>query len=268
MEFHYPQTVKETIALLKEPSSLAVAGGTSFAGRPRVKHLVDLTSLRLNYIKDEKTKVIIGATTPVADLMGSPVLDRIASGILHTATSTLADTPLRNMITVGGDIACRYTWANLPPALMVLNARLRIAGRKEQVIPIEKFFESRLKPGEFISEIIIPKRSNKGKGAFIKFSRTIFDYSLITVAAYAERQEKKASYVRVAVSGITHPTRMKTIESELQGKRVTEELLEETVPQATKQLPITKSYIFSEEYRREVLDTLLKRGLRKVLMEE
>ncbi len=267
MEFHYPRTVKETAALLRRPSSLAVAGGTSFIAKPRVEHLVDLTRLELNYIRDKKTKVLIGATTTATNISESQVLGRLASGILHAASSTMADTQLRNVITVGGDIACRYIWANLPPALMVLDARLKIAGSKERVISIEKFFKSRLQPGEFISEVIVPKKSAKGKGAFIKFSRTKFEYSLITVAVYAERRGKKTSVVRVAVSGNTPPTRIKAIEVGLQGKVITEELLERTTMEAVAQLPLTESYIFSEKYRRELLSILLKRGIRKVLME-
>lgn len=267
MEFHYPRTVKETAVLLRRPSSLAVAGGTSFIVKPRVEHLVDLTRLELNYIKDKKTEVLIGATTTATDISESQVLGRLASGILRAASSTMADTQLRNVVTVGGDIVCRYSWANLPPALMVLDARLKIAGRKERVISIKKFFKSRLQPGEFISEVIVPKKSAKGKGAFIKFSRTKSEYSLITVAVYAERRGKKTSVVRVAVSGNIPPTRIKAIEVGLQGKAVTEELLERTTMEAVAQLPLTESYIFSEKYRRELLGILLKRGLRKVLME-
>lgn len=266
MEFHYPQTIKEAAVLLERPSSLAVAGGTSFIVKPRVEHLVDLTRLKLNYIRDKKTEVVIGATTTAVDISESKVLGRLASGILHASSSTMADTQLRNVITVGGDIACRYIWANFPPALMVLNARLKITGRRERVITIEKFFKSRLQPGEFISEVIVPKKSNKGKGAFIKFSRTKSEYSLITVAVYAERRGKKASVVRVAVSGNTPLTRIKAIEDGLQGKIVTGELLEKTTKKAVAQLSLTESYIFSEEYRRELLYILLMRGLKKVLM--
>ena len=268
MEFHYPQTVKETAALLRRPSSLAIAGGTSFIVKPRAEHLVDLARLKLNYIRDKKTEVVIGAMTTAVDIGESKVLGRLASGILRAASSTVADTQLRNVITVGGDIACRYLWASFPPALMVLDARLKIAGRKEREVPIEKFFKLRLQPGEFISEVVIPKKSTKGKGAFIKFSRTKSEYSLITVAVYAERRGKKTSVVRVAVSGNTPPTRIKAIEDGLQGKAVTEELLERTTTKAVAQLPLTESYIFSEEYRRELLGILLKRGLKKVLMED
>jgi carbon-monoxide dehydrogenase medium subunit len=244
-----------------------VAGGTSFIVKPRAEHLVDLTKLELNYIRDRKTEVLIGATATATDIGNSQVLSRLASGILRAASSTMADTQLQNMITVGGDIACRYTWANLPPTLMVLEAKLKLEGRKRRVIPIEKFFESRLRPGEFISEVIIPKKLNKGKGAFIKFSRTKSEYSLITVAVYGERRGKIASAVRVAVSGVTHPTRIRAIESELRGKKLNEKLLEEVVAKAVAKLPMMKSYIFSEEYLREVLSVLLKRALREVLME-
>lgn len=267
MEFHYPRTVKEANSLLKKSTSIAVAGGTSFIGRPRVEHLVDLTKLGLNYIKNKKTEITIGATTTATEIWESKVLGNLASGILHAATSTMADTQLRNVITVGGNIACRYNWTCLPPALMALDAKVRIAGRKDRTLSIEEFLKSKLKPGEFIKEVIIPKKSNTGKSAYIKFTRTTFDYSLATVAVYAEKEGGKVSALRIAVSGITNPTRVKSIEDQLQGTEANEKSITEAAEKAAAQLPLTKTYLFSEDYRRELLGVLLRRALNKVLEE-
>jgi CO/xanthine dehydrogenase FAD-binding subunit len=257
LEFHYPKTVKEATALLRKRSSLAVAGGTSFIAPPRVENLVDLTSLRLNYIRDGKKDIVIGATTTATDIMESDLLDEVAS--------TIADTQLRNVITIGGNVACRYNWTCLPPALMVLDAGLRIVGQKDRTMTVQEFYNSRLKPGEFIKEVIVPKKSNAGRGAYMKFTRTSFDYSLVTVAAYAEKDGRKVTLLRVAVDGIANPMRIKSVEDELQGRDVSEDSIAEASSRVAAQLPIAKSYLFDEGYRRELFGTVLRRVLKSAL---
>jgi CO/xanthine dehydrogenase FAD-binding subunit len=266
MEFYYPTTIKEAQKFLEKPSTIPVAGGTSFTGR-NVNSLVDLTRLGLSYIKNEEKEIRIGATTTVTELEESKVLNSFAAGILPAACAVLADTQLRNVITIGGNIACRYIWANLPPALMALNAEVKITGRKRRTVPVEKFLASKLAPGEFISEVIVPKGSNKGSGTFVRFARTKVDYPLISLAVYAEKQNSKISLLRVAVSGLSAATRVKTIEEELQGKKIDEKIINDAAMKAASQVKVLKSYVFSEEYLREVLGVLLKRTLKKVLME-
>ena len=71
----------------------------------------------------------------------------------------------------------------------------------------------------------------------------------------------------VAVSGLTPSTRIKAIENELQGKKIDEKILNGAAIKAAGQIRVLKSYVFSEEYLREVLGVLLTRALKKVLME-
>jgi CO/xanthine dehydrogenase FAD-binding subunit len=266
MEFYYPTTIKEAQKFLEKPSTIPVAGGTSFTGR-NVNSLVDLTRVGLDYIKNEKKKIRIGATASITELKESKVLNSFAAGILPTACAVLADTQLRNVITIGGNIACRYLWANLPPALMALDAEVEITGRKKRKVSVEKFLASKLAPGEFISEVIIPRCSNKGSGTFLRFARTKVDYPLISLAVYAEKQNSKISLLRVAVSGLSAATRVKAIENELQGKKIDEKILNDAAMKAAGQIKVLKSYVFSEEYLREVFGVLMKRALKKVLME-
>ena len=150
---------------------------------------------------------------------------------------------------------------------MALDAEVEITGRKKRTMSVKKFFETKLAPGEFISEVIIPKGSNKGSGTFVRFARTKVDYPLISLAVYAEKQKNKISVLRVAVSGLTPSTRIKAIENELQGKKIDEKILNGAAIKAAGQIRVLKSYVFSEEYLREVLGVLLTRALKKVLME-
>ncbi len=267
MEFHYPKDIRAASSLLRRKSSLAVAGGTSFIAPPRAENLVDLTSLKLNYIKEGKKDIVIGATVTSAEISESKALKGSALGILKSAASTSADKQLQNVITIGGNIACRYNWACLPPALMVLDASLKIAGRKDRVLPIGEFFQTKLSPGELIKEVIIPKKSASGKGTFVKFARTSFDYSVVTIAARAEKNGNMVTNLKVAISGVTRPMRIKSIEDELQGKVASHKSIEEAAAKVAAQLPILKSYLFDEEYLRKLTGVLLKRALTQVLME-
>ncbi len=264
MDFHYPKNVGEAVKLLEKQGGIAVAGGTAFVAGPRAEHLVDLTSLGLNYVKKKGTEVLVGATTTIAELEESPAVEPIASGIIRAACRQLADTPLRNMITVGGNLACMHFWANLPPVMMVLEASVKLSGKRERIIPSEELFKTGLLKGEFISEIIIPKNQDRGKGEFVKFSRTKNDYSLITIAAYSELSGGNVSNLRVAASGLCRPTRLKDLERELNGKRLTPDLLDHAVELEASEIKMLKSFVYSEEYKREILGTLLKRAIEKV----
>ncbi|MEW6222269.1 MAG: FAD binding domain-containing protein [Candidatus Hadarchaeota archaeon] len=260
MEFHHPKNLAEAARLLRRSSSIAVAGATSFTRQPKVSHLVGITRLGLGYIKADKNNIHIGAGATISDLEKSEAAG-LASGILRAACSTLSDTPLRNMITVGGDIACRFPWANLPPALLVLDAEILTAGRKRPV-PLEKFLGARQKSSELIKEVVLP-RSLPGKGSFIKFARTKTDYSILTVAAYAEMAEQNISKVRLAVSGNCRLGRLKKLEWELEG--MAPEAVESAVKNHLPSLPIYKSILASEDYMREVLGVLLRRALADVV---
>ncbi len=266
MEFHHPETVKKASSLLRKKSSLVVAGGTSFNTQPRVEHLVDITRLGLSYIKEKKTKIVIGATSTVTEIAESKTLASLASGILHAASAKMADTQLRNVITVGGNIACKYIWSDLTPALMVLDSKLKINGRQD-LISIEEFLKTSLSREEFITDIIVPKKSNKGRGTFIKFNRTSVDYGLINVAAYGRLWGGKVKTLKVAVSGIMISTRIKAIEDELQGKEVNSNMIAEAASKVSAEIPIISSYLFSEDYQRNLLATLLNRAISNVLTE-
>ncbi|MEW6592340.1 MAG: FAD binding domain-containing protein [Candidatus Hadarchaeota archaeon] len=260
MEFHHPKNLAEAARLLKRQSSLSVAGATSFTRKPKVSHLVDITRLGLDYIKADKSSIRVGAGATISDLEKSEAAG-LASGILRAACSTLSDTPLRNMITVGGDIACRFPWANLPPALLVLDAEVIMAGLKRPV-PLEKFLSSRQKSSDLIKEVVIP-RSLPGKGSFIKFAMTKTDYSILTVAAYAEMAERNISKVRLAVSGSCKLGRLKKLEWELEG--MAPEAVESAVRNNLPNITMYKSILASEGHLREVLGVIIQRALADVM---
>jgi len=260
MEFHHPKRIGDAVGLLKRQSSVVVAGGTSFVGKPRAEHLVDVTRLGLDYIRADKKTIRIGAATTIAELEKSELTKGMVSGILNSACSSTADTPLRNMITVGGDVVCKFPWANLPPVLLVLGAELSLMGRKKREVSVDKFMSSRLGRGEILKEVVIP-RNLPGKGSFIKFSKTKTDFSAITVAAYVEQSDGMISLARVAVGGLYRPRRLKIFEKGLVDYPADQATVSDAINIHVPVMAIPKTIFASEEYSREVLGVLLRRAL-------
>jgi len=252
LEFHRPKSLEEAVELLKQPSSVVVAGGTAFSGKPQAEQLVDLTALNLSYVSEKEDGFHVGAATTISELEKSTVA-KMAGGFLHQACSLLADTPLRNMITVGGNIACRHVWAHLPPVLMALDSKVLISGKKERKANIEDVVSNGLGQGEFIREVIIPKKS--GRGVFKKFALTRTDYAAVIVAVYSDESE-----LRIAVGGLAQPLRLKELEKSGNGGRVNPEQIGKAVDR------ITPAFhpLLSADHRKEVLKVLLKRALQEV----
>ncbi len=249
MEFLRPKTVEEAVELLDHPHALPVAGGTAFPGKPNAERLVDLTSLELNYVEERPDGFHVGATTTIAELERSPVAE-MAGGYIRQACEFLADTPLRNMITVGGNIACGHLWAHLPPVLMTLGARTIIAGKRKRELTVYEVVSAGLQRGELIQEVIIPKLG--GRGVFKKFALTRTDYAAVSVAVYWDELGR-----RVAVGGLVRPQRLGDLEGQID---ITPELLDRAVDELN---PVPHPH-FDPEYRKHVLKVLLQRAIAEV----
>lgn len=113
--FEYVQTStpSRAMALLKEPQSEAIAGGTDLLGElkrgiRKPERLVNLKNLgEWGQIRNEEGKGIrVGALVRLAEIESHPVI-REKFGILAQAAALTATPQLRNMGTVGGNL-CQH----------------------------------------------------------------------------------------------------------------------------------------------------------------
>src|ERR1017187_3934599 len=78
--FYRPANVREAIRLLSSGKGQArvVAGGTDVVveGDRSIRFLIDITHAGLSYIRHRGTACVIGATTTMAELEASDVIDR------------------------------------------------------------------------------------------------------------------------------------------------------------------------------------------------
>ena len=279
-EHFAPKTLKEALALLAKygDDCKVICGGQSLLilmrqGLVSPKYMIDIKGIsELNYIKDGKDGLKIGATTTHRAIEKSPVIKK-KYPVLAEMENRLASIQTRNWGTIGGNVCHGDPAGDPAPVLIALNATLTVAGAKgTRDIPVENFsldyFEVDLKDGELLTEITIPPPPPRTGTAYTKFNVIESDLATASVAASVTlgSGDGVCQDVRIAL-GAAAPTavRAKKAEKVLKGKKITDALLKEAGEvAATEAEPISDIYA-SEEYRLELVRVLVPRMTKEAL---
>ncbi|MFX0124251.1 MAG: FAD binding domain-containing protein [Candidatus Hodarchaeota archaeon] len=266
-EYYYPSSIEEALNLLTKESTELIAGGTHLTtSKHRANtNLVDITRLGLSYIKEEQQLARVGSTTTITEMIESPIISKIGNGILTKACQSIADTPLRNVITLGGNIVGTYPWVGLPVVLLVLDAEIEIGtldGTKK--VSANEYYKGRkLQKGTIITEIVFPFR-NDYFCRYEKFSLTTVDYSWLTMAFTAKNENGTIVDPHLAVSRITKAQRVTPVEEFLEGKSVSSLDVKTAITTLKKSVKIVADYRSSKIYREHLLGVLFQRMLEEM----
>jgi len=181
MEWFFPDDLSDTLKLLKKGYILHSGGtGILMGDIKRIKGLISLDKLNLNYVKKEKNKIIIGATATFSDVIKN--LKKIEpENILVKAISKAASTPLRNRITIGGSIAFAPLWSDILGPLIALECKVKVIGENKGEYKISEFIKSpEIKKYSMIKEISFDRGTKKS--AYFTFKRTSFDFSIFNIS--------------------------------------------------------------------------------------
>jgi CO/xanthine dehydrogenase FAD-binding subunit len=268
--FFYPETLEEARKILTDESVKAgiIAGGTSVSliRDSSLETLVDITRMNMGTISEENGTVFIGATATIHDLQVSKSIKSIGDGMVSYAASLIASRPLRNVITLGGNITQIKNWSDMPVVLMTLDASVRVSGEAEEIVSSWEFFKEHpqklLKKGEVVTEIIFPKPPKNSACNYIKFSKTTGDYAIATVGTYLEFKEGKCTEARI-VSGAVYNLPQLCRESEfvLEGQEITPELIDKAAKTAREEVKTVSNLWGTAEYKKDVVENLVRRSL-------
>ncbi len=267
-EIHKPQTIPEAIKLLRQPNTVALAGGTQLiAGKMKdVSAVVDLSALGLSYIRDKNGAVAIGATTTLAEVVESPILRAAANGVVAQAAHRTAASVLRNQATVAGTLIAE-AGGIFATALAALDALVVCVGAKTMEVAICDFLSmwDHFTMGALVKEIIIPAASLNKRASLQTVARTPRDKPIVSVCAAARIEKSAARDVRIALGGVAYnAVRAEDAEKALEDKVLRGELIETAARAASAKLKPRGDFRGSAEYRKEMAAVLTRRAVQEL----
>jgi len=277
-ELHTPSTLPEAISLLKSTRDARVlAGGQSLVPLMKLRlvspaNLVDLGRIRgLSYVRKGKGQLLIGSMTTHHEVATSLMINQ-SCGVLSEAASNIGDQQVRNRGTIGGTICHADPAADVPAAVLALDAEFRVAGpSKERVVAAKNFFQdvftTSLRRGEILTEVRVPILPPRSGGAYLKFGRGASDLATVGVAAVVTLDKDGACKdARLGLAGVgPTPTRATKAEDALRGREPTDQVVAEAGEKAGEMSAPTSDIRGSADYKREMVKVYVRRAIRQSL---
>lgn len=277
-EYLVPNTLDEAVSMLGEHGFDAkiLAGGQSLIPAMRFRLaapeiLIDINQIQgLSYIKEEAGHLVIGAMTRESEIDESALIKQKYPLLADTAR-VIADPLVRNMATIGGNLAHADPANDHPATMLAYNAQVVAVGSSGQrTIPIDEFFvdlfENSLADNEILKEIRIRAPGANSGGAYLKIERKVGDYAVSAVAVQLTMNGDTCAAARIGLTNVSPvPMRAKNAEQELIGKQVTDSVLEAAGQAAAAECDPSADLRGSVEYKRDLTRVLTKRAIRKAI---
>ena len=275
-EYFAPASLTEALELLDEHGDDAkvLAGGQSLMplinmrlARPKV--IVDINRIPgLDYISPTPDGgLAIGALTRQRSLEKSTVIkERIP--VLAAAMPSIGHFQIRNRGTMGGSISHADPAAELPAVCLALNGEFVLSSASNQrVLKAENFFISPLttaiEPGELLTEIRLPARSEGWRWGFEEVCRRQGDFAMVGAVSLLQLDGggvcRSACITMFGVGGT--PARIRRAEEALVGKRINDSVLEDVSKIVSEELDPDSDIHASAAYRKEVGGVIARRTL-------
>jgi carbon-monoxide dehydrogenase medium subunit len=277
-ELAEPTSLRDAIALLDSDDAAVrpIAGGTALmlmmkAGVFRPVRLVSLRKAGdglIGIAAAANGDLTIGAMTPLAAVERSGEVARHAPVIVR-AMRRLSNIRVRNVATIGGNLAHGDPHMDLPPALMALGAQVAVTGPKgERTIAVEDlfagYFETVLAKNELITQLRVPPQGNK-RAAYLKVTTgSAEDWPALGVAAVLDVDRGAVKSARLVVSAATEKaTRLKGAEKALAEGPLDEARIARAAEAAVAEAECISDVRGSAAYKRELLRVYVGRAVRR-----
>ncbi|MCA9897151.1 MAG: FAD binding domain-containing protein [Ardenticatenaceae bacterium] len=205
--YHRPESLEEALALLAQPGSAPLGGGTKLlateAGLPGTA-VIDLQALGLNQAKllsaNGTQAVAAGATltlTKFHQFLQAELPDSPATTLLQTAVHQAGPNTYRNAATLGGIIASRLADSELLAALLVLEATVTLHSPSSQnSVSLADYLADAERPSGLITTVSIPLPT--GSGTSHRVARTPADTPIVSITGWRTQD----GAVRLAATGL------------------------------------------------------------------
>lgn len=270
-----PKTVAEACALLKKHGGDAkvFAGGAHLTilmkqGLLEPKALVNIKKIPelkgLRY--DNHAGLIIGALVTHREIETSALV-REKFPVLCEAEREVANIRVRNMGTVGGNLASGEPLTDLSQIFIALDGKVKIAGPNgERTLAVEElfldFYTTSLAEDEILTQVVLPPQPPRSGIDYIRFSSSsVVDKPSVGVCVRVALDGKTCKTARIVLGCVgATPLRAHKAEEILVGKELDTGLIEQAAKSASEECKPISDIRGSEKYKRGVVKALVKRA--------
>ena len=266
-KYFSPRTIKELKKVIKKNSNAHfLSGGTDLSlivtkERKDINNIINLQAIdELDFIKEKNNNIEVGAATP---------LIKFEKFILkyypdfNSVLKRYGSVQIRNVCTIGGNIATASPIGDTLPILLSLNSEIVIETTKnKKILPLKNFFlsyrKTRLKKGEFIYSIKIPIYKNNVFKAYKISKRFDDDISSLCASFNLEIVNKKIKKAIIAYGGMAEiPKRATNCENFLNNTNLSLDNFEKAKIFLEKDFTPIDDMRATKDYRIEVAKNLL-----------
>ncbi len=247
-DFFTPKTIDEAKQLLSRyrESASILAGGTDIViemneGHTKPEVVIDIKKLKdLEYIRIDGDQIRIGALTTFSMIASEPVIkDRVQ--VLYQAASKVGSPQIRNLGTIGGNLATSSVAGDGVSAMMTLNASVVLENLgSKRTMPLAEFLDGKgvsnrnaLLADEILTEVFFTMPDDHTATAFYKLAKRKSLAISVIGAGMLVQVDGDGICIKASMRGgclARYPLHFKEAEAHLLGKKITRNLLEETLP--------------------------------------
>jgi carbon-monoxide dehydrogenase medium subunit len=277
-----PRSLEEAFSLLDrdDPAVRPIAGGTAMllmmkSGLFRPLRLVSLRKVQPRFagIGFGDAAVRIGAMATLATLEHSPEIRHHLPVVTRTMR-TLANPRVRNVATVGGNLAHGDTHLDLPLVWIALEAKVTVQSpRGERAIAVEDlytgYYTTVLRHDEVITALEVPLRP-AWRSVYTKVTtQAAHDWPALGIAVSIKTDGGIVGDVRIALGAATeNATRLSQAENALRGASIDDVTLARVADVALGEAKIEGDNHGSAPYKRHLLRVYLARTVKAAAGEQ
>jgi carbon-monoxide dehydrogenase medium subunit len=260
-----------------DPDARAMAGGTALlvlikqgvylpetlVSLRRIAGLADITATADGGLR-------IGALATIGEVERHPLV-RSRYPALAEACHVVANVRIRNLATIGGNLAHADHQSDPPAALLALGARLEVAGgATSRSVAMSDFllgaYETSLGPAELIAAIVLPTPEPGWQGTYLRFTTgSSEERPAVAVAALVRLDDGRCTDARLVIGAVgPTPARCDVAESLLRGRTIDAECIGEVGQAVSGAVEATDDLRGSARYKRRIAGVVAERALERI----
>ena len=273
-DYYAPSSLQEAMELVSthQESGKIIAGGHSLIPLLKLRltepeTLIDLRRIDgLDRISESNGAIEIGSLVTHSEVVYSELISSRLP-LLAAAASVIGDPQVRNVGTVGGNLAHADPASDLPAAMISLNATIELQSiRGRRSVAIDDFFvdllTTSMEPDEILTSITIPVPNAKTGWSYAKLPNPASHYAIVGVAALISVDGGKCVSASVGITGLgSTPGRAAEVESALVGRDLSEDVIAAASQTAPAGFDVLEDIHASTEYREHVVKVHARRAV-------